>query len=287
MRAGATGGTDRPLSGTGLDPMWRDAAVLDGNVRRVLSRLYARPHKAGDPQARKALWALAESLVPPGRAGQFNEALMDLGATICTPRKPTCLICPVRRRCAALAAGETDQHIADLIAAEVEGGEAGELGKELPGPPQCVLSGRAPGKAKVGEAHLQGARDRVLHQAVEGVGTHALGQLELPSAEQPGQLRAASIAPDLRWTLPEQWHLTLAFFGEVEPRHVDLRPFILSGDSCHVTRGGLTRVALKKGSLVVNSSQGGGSKDTWVVDPADQTDDPTQMENVDHVKSSC
>jgi uncharacterized circularly permuted ATP-grasp superfamily protein len=54
--------------------------------------------------------------------------------------------------------------------------------------------------------------------------------------------------------------------GNVQPRHVDLRPFILSGESQHVTRGGLTRVALKKGSLVVNSSQGGGSKDTWVVD---------------------
>jgi uncharacterized circularly permuted ATP-grasp superfamily protein len=54
--------------------------------------------------------------------------------------------------------------------------------------------------------------------------------------------------------------------GRVEPRHVDLRPFILSGEVSHVTRGGLTRVALKKGSLVVNSSQGGGSKDTWVVD---------------------
>jgi uncharacterized circularly permuted ATP-grasp superfamily protein len=54
--------------------------------------------------------------------------------------------------------------------------------------------------------------------------------------------------------------------GVVEPRHVDLRPFILSGESQHVTRGGLTRVALKKGSLVVNSSQGGGSKDTWIVD---------------------
>ena len=53
--------------------------------------------------------------------------------------------------------------------------------------------------------------------------------------------------------------------GTVEPRHVDLRPFILSGKKINVTTGGLTRVALKKGSLVVNSSQGGGSKDTWVV----------------------
>jgi uncharacterized circularly permuted ATP-grasp superfamily protein len=51
----------------------------------------------------------------------------------------------------------------------------------------------------------------------------------------------------------------------IEPRHVDLRPFILQGRDSYVTPGGLTRVALRKGSLVVNSSQGGGSKDTWVV----------------------
>ena len=55
----------------------------------------------------------------------------------------------------------------------------------------------------------------------------------------------------------------------VEPRHVDLRPFILSGKKTTVTTGGLTRVALRKGSLVVNSSQGGGSKDTWIVDMED------------------
>jgi len=51
-----------------------------------------------------------------------------------------------------------------------------------------------------------------------------------------------------------------------ESRHVDMRPFILSSDQVLVTTGGLTRVALRKGSLVVNSSQGGGSKDTWIVD---------------------
>ena len=50
------------------------------------------------------------------------------------------------------------------------------------------------------------------------------------------------------------------------PRHVDLRPFVLSGDQVRITPGGLTRVALKKGSLVVNSSQGGGTKDTWVLE---------------------
>ena len=54
--------------------------------------------------------------------------------------------------------------------------------------------------------------------------------------------------------------------GSIEPRHVDLRPFILSGETQYVTPGGLTRVALRKGSLVVNSSQGGGSKDTWILE---------------------
>jgi uncharacterized circularly permuted ATP-grasp superfamily protein len=52
----------------------------------------------------------------------------------------------------------------------------------------------------------------------------------------------------------------------IAPRHVDLRPFVLQAKNSYVTAGGLTRVALRKGSLVVNSSQGGGSKDTWIVD---------------------
>ena len=54
--------------------------------------------------------------------------------------------------------------------------------------------------------------------------------------------------------------------GELYPCHVDLRPYILRGKSSWVTPGGLTRVALKRGSLVVNSSQGGGCKDTWIVE---------------------
>src|SRR3984957_15466369 len=60
--------------------------------------------------------------------------------------------------------------------------------------------------------------------------------------------------------------------GKIEPRHVDLRPFILSGEKVVVTPGALTRVALRRGSLVVNSSQGGGSKDTWVL--AEEADAP-------------
>lgn len=60
---------------------------------------------------------------------------------------------------------------------------------------------------------------------------------------------------------------TMTDNGAIEPRHLDLRPFVLSrADSVYVTTGGLTRVAMNKGSLVVNSSQGGGAKDTWIVD---------------------
>ena len=57
--------------------------------------------------------------------------------------------------------------------------------------------------------------------------------------------------------------------GELRPRHIDLRPFVLSGEKVEVVPGGLTRVALPEGSLIVNSSQGGGSKDTWVLEAAD------------------
>jgi uncharacterized circularly permuted ATP-grasp superfamily protein len=56
--------------------------------------------------------------------------------------------------------------------------------------------------------------------------------------------------------------------GRLAPRHVDLRPFAVFGDDIHIVPGGLTRVALREGSMIVNSSQGGGSKDTWVLEDA-------------------
>ena len=60
-------------------------------------------------------------------------------------------------------------------------------------------------------------------------------------------------------------HPTRVDDGGFEGRHIDLRPYILYGEKISIMPGGLTRVALRKGSLVVNSSQGGGSKDTWVL----------------------
>ncbi len=79
--------------------------MLDGNVTRVLSRLFRVEENVKSPPVQKRLWQLARELIPRGKAGWFNQAMMDLGATICIPRRPTCTTCPVRRHCEALTAG--------------------------------------------------------------------------------------------------------------------------------------------------------------------------------------
>lgn len=90
------------------------------------------------------------------------------------------------------------------------------------------------------------------------------------SSADTERIRAAILAEPRNWIAQPIIQLSTAptlCDGVPAPRHVDLRPFILSGERPYVTNGGLTRVALVEGSLVVNSSQGGGSKDTWVIDP--------------------
>jgi A/G-specific adenine glycosylase len=82
-------------------------AVLDGNVGRVLARWSALPLQLKRPADAKQLWAMAESLLPPAgpQVGDWNQALMELGATVCTPRAPRCEVCPVRVQCRAYALG--------------------------------------------------------------------------------------------------------------------------------------------------------------------------------------
>ncbi|HEY1430228.1 MAG TPA: A/G-specific adenine glycosylase [Stellaceae bacterium] len=91
----------------------RQTAAIDGNVERVVARLYAVPETL--PVAKPRLGALAAALVPEQRAGDFAQALMDLGATICTPRRPRCVLCPWRACCAAAGAG-----LADTLPASTE-----------------------------------------------------------------------------------------------------------------------------------------------------------------------
>jgi len=80
------------------------AALVDGNVRRVLARV------CGLPAPRDTeLWRIAESLVPERGAGDWNQALMELGATVCLPRKPGCAACPIAGDCAARASGNPER----------------------------------------------------------------------------------------------------------------------------------------------------------------------------------
>jgi A/G-specific adenine glycosylase len=79
------------------------AVILDGNVKRVLSRFHALK-ESGSAQEKK-LWVFAEAHTPTQRAHHYNQAMMDMGATVCTRTKPACLLCPVQAACVGLAEG--------------------------------------------------------------------------------------------------------------------------------------------------------------------------------------
>lgn len=85
------------------------AAALDGNLKRVLARLFAIETAIDDAATTALLWSCAETLLPRSGAGEFNQALMDLGAGPCAPAKPRCLTCPLVRHCAAHSSGSQDR----------------------------------------------------------------------------------------------------------------------------------------------------------------------------------
>ena len=84
----------------------RRASPVDGNIERVIARLFAVEQQL--PGAKPRIRALAEQLTPARRAGDFAQAMMDLGATICTPKKPACVLCPWSAPCAARARGDQE-----------------------------------------------------------------------------------------------------------------------------------------------------------------------------------
>ena len=84
------------------------AVVIDGNIERVVSRLFAISEPL--PAARRAIAARAASLTPAARAGDYAQAMMDLGATVCRPRAPLCLVCPLADVCAARAQGDPEAY---------------------------------------------------------------------------------------------------------------------------------------------------------------------------------
>ena len=82
-----------------------DAAVVDGNIQRVIARVFNVMEPVDTAAGQKRIWALAEEHLPKGQAGDYNQSLMELGATLCTPRAPHCDRCPVNRLCEAKKMG--------------------------------------------------------------------------------------------------------------------------------------------------------------------------------------
>lgn len=86
-----------------------DAAVVDGNVIRVLSRLFAFGGDTREAKGKKQMQKWADELLVKGRAGEFNESMMELGALVCLPKNPKCPECPLQSVCAAFAAGSPEK----------------------------------------------------------------------------------------------------------------------------------------------------------------------------------
>ncbi|MCY0877754.1 MAG: A/G-specific adenine glycosylase [Firmicutes bacterium] len=93
-----------------------DAPILDTNVRRVVGRYFGLNYRDTRAETEHRLWALAEAVVPPGQAVDFNQALMDFGAMVCTARKPACTVCPLYLQCQTGGAAEAPTTAAEAPA---------------------------------------------------------------------------------------------------------------------------------------------------------------------------
>ncbi len=188
----------------------RKATVVDGNVERVVARYFAveTPLPAAKPELRR----LAGTLTPEARPGDFAQAMMDLGATICTPRKPACALCPIDEGCAARAAGTQERY--PLRAAKQDRPKRSGVAYLAVRAGREVLLERRPAKGLLGgmvafptSAWIAGdaaapaappldAEWRTLGRRVEHVFTHFALTLVLMRADLP----AGTAAPDgMRW----------------------------------------------------------------------------------------
>jgi A/G-specific adenine glycosylase len=190
----------------------RAAPLVDGNVKRVFARWLAEPSPSP-----KRLWALAEEIAPGAAPGELNQALMELGATVCVPRAPRCRACPVARSCAGRASGTPERFpsaapakparaVAAAVAVIVHRGRVllerrrpeGPLrgAWDLPArkvPPR--RDGREVLKAALSADHGLGVRGFV-HA---GVARHSILDQRLTLSIYTGSPSRRSPSPDLRW----------------------------------------------------------------------------------------
>ncbi|MFL5355151.1 A/G-specific adenine glycosylase [Archangium sp.] len=201
------------------------APLVDGNVARVLSRLFEVEGPPGDRAREARLWALATGLVPGERPGDFNQALMEHGATVCRPDSPLCLLCPVREECLAYRHGRVDElppakvraapkrmtlavavwaHEGRLLLARraekgLFGGlwelPAAEVDGETPDTTSATRLAEALGTPVTVHGHLGTVRRQLTHRAL------SLRLLRVTGSARPSHAPAFR---ELRWCTPEE-----------------------------------------------------------------------------------
>jgi A/G-specific adenine glycosylase len=198
-----------------------DEAVLDGNVKRVLARVFEFSDAVNTPEGEKKLWVMAADLLPRGEASAYNQAVMDLGATICTPKSPDCAVCPVRSICISYKHNRQDQypvmrekqpvpHI-DVVAAIFRKDGLVLIAKR---PSKGLLGGLwefPGGKLEAGESHAEALVREIREElgadaaATEKFGvyrhayTHFKVTLQAWFAEINGEQPVALEASEIRW----------------------------------------------------------------------------------------
>jgi A/G-specific adenine glycosylase len=203
-----------------------DVLALDGNLRRVLARLFDVALDVSGPEGEKRLRALGESILPRGKASAFNQALMDLGAAVCTPRTPRCSDCPVSDWCAAYNAGVQEQRPvrkARAIKRHREGVRvvAQRDGQVLIGrrPADGLLGGLwgFPGQWLDGEVSASGAAERFVREelalglvvvqslgSVEHAYTHFSVTVHAFACDVSGGEPVLDSLDDLQWVPPDR-----------------------------------------------------------------------------------
>jgi A/G-specific adenine glycosylase len=196
----------------------RRATPVDGNIERVVARLFAVTTPL--PGAKPEIKVLAETLTPADRPGDFAQAMMDLGATICTPRRPACGLCPVRTECRGYAEGRAEalpyreekgqrpvRRGVTFVALREDGAVLlrerplrGLLGGMLETPSSPWVEGKPNGKSWRGHAPLK-ADWRKVSGLVEHTFTHFHLELEIYRAEvgRDAQPESASEPARCRW----------------------------------------------------------------------------------------
>jgi A/G-specific adenine glycosylase len=189
------------------------ASPVDGNIERVIARLFAVEEEL--PGGKPRIRALAEQLTPQNRAGDFAQAMMDLGATICTPKKPACVLCPWMEVCAARARGDQESfpRKADKKTGALRRGAA-FVALRADG---FILTRRRPEKGLLGgmtevpttewsrdfddAAALDGAPLKANWRRVPGTVTHTFTHFPLELIVRTAKVPAATKAPSgMRWT---------------------------------------------------------------------------------------